>query len=128
MDGIITVRQPMSHIQKRQVFRWFVNGKGYATPTAAYKVLAKREMWEMVSKGKQGLLYDCYEDPTKHRDLVDSWYASHFPHTGSPECRKVCRHVEPNGKFHFKSCKSAQKQWIDRRVKEMREADGREGS
>lgn len=120
------------NVKKRQVSRWFVAGKGYSSSVRAYRAIAKRLMWEMVSKGKLPLLYK-EDDHKERRDLVDTWYGLIFRHTGSAKCRKMCRQwpgvLGHNGAFVFKSCKAAQEEWIEAKVKELREQDskGEEG-
>lgn len=138
------------HVERKQVYRWYVNGKGYGTRRSAYLFIAKRLLRNDVFGGEDFPLLDdrieeltkalpgyerdrCGEDNTtdeQKREIFhqawDELMAEKFPHGNHYWCtldfNGECRR-KTGTEFVFKSCRAAINQWLDAKVKELQAED-----
>lgn len=98
-------------VEKRIVSRWFLDGKGYATETAAYLAWAKRELngeiFDVAIPKMVGL------DSTEQ---IQAEFANHFP-----PCDAVCCQAYGGGRRAF--CNTARWKWLRAKAKELKDAD-----
>lgn len=143
----------MSHVTKRNVTRYYANGKGYASKMYAYKKLAiKRLRTEVFGEDYEFLepLRDKYESETPgytedfilpggnnltdqqrtdaFRRAWDNLMAERFPHDKSDSCICTCANGYPDIEskervFEFKSCKYAIDKWVEEKARELMAED-----
>ncbi len=139
----------MSKVVQRKVTRYYVKGKGYSTRRAAYMVLAKQMLFDLVLgpvhevpaelreeydemdpvcyAGRRNLL-GCHESEIK--DKIDELFARAFPHADCEgSVRPGCMSADPSdacvcaqtpqGAFRFTSCKWSQGRWLQEAVNRL---------
>lgn len=103
-------------VEKRIVSRWFVNGKGYATETAAYLAAAKEELSDAIrSRVRSSVAADDFliDDD---RNRFHEAFAEMFPNCDHPDdCVQYCW---PRG-----FCNAKRWEWLRAKAKELKEAD-----
>jgi hypothetical protein len=108
-------------VTKRKVSRWFVNGKGYATETAAYRSISTKQLKQLIWRDAVELHRK--EHPRENFIDLDSENSGNWIHRAymamfplpkpSPDCWFERNPIDFD----------ARKAWIDKRTKELMEED-----
>ena len=119
-------------ITHKKVSRWFYNGKGYATRSAAYKAWAKSLLLDLIYDNwrswNAGMMDEEQDDYEKRQvEHFDALAAVHFPHDESKECHQYCRTGEYNA-HAWKSCKGSMRRWISDKATELIESYAKEAT
>lgn len=99
-------------VVEKTVKRYYFDGKGYATKSAAYKSIARRELKEAVAEivKTKWKSVDVENDDERFRVYLEA-YATLFP----PHGKDVQSH-DSRGSFFCRKCR---KEWIKRRMEEL---------
>lgn len=108
-------------VTSKMVRRYYLDGKGYATKVAAYRVLAQREIAQtMADLCKHADLDEATE--TLQEKFVNPWFKEKFPHIPDPfneaYCANCWRRVSERA-----FCNTARHRYLTKRAKELMALD-----
>ena len=112
-------------VTARKVTRYYVNGRGYASKSAAYVAIAKSELVSAAQEAQANLSYPESEEAFK------AFFVGKFPVCAEGDCplkcftgRTACRCRDEQTGAQYKSyCNRLRWEWIRARAKELQTAD-----
>ena len=142
VEALKAAKRPL--VTERKVVRFFYSGKGSPTRRGAYAAIARgllldyvlgeqRERLDDYGPVFDGDAVDTAANEAASHQFIDALFAEKFPHTeqcNTPTARAFC--VRDEGyydgertvwSFRFKSCRRAQQEWLDAKVRELIEYD-----
>lgn len=102
-------------VEKRIVSRWFLDGKGYASETAAYLAWAKRELnLEILDVAIPEMI------GSDSKEKIHAEFVRRFPPCNYPGCEDC----HPSFRGHPRAfCNRSRWEWLRAKAKELRDAD-----
>ena len=98
-------------VERRQVYRWFTGGKGFHNETLAYRYLAKKELGKILQPKIDAILIRNHGDCCRSADITEK--------------REALAEMFPSRTDYYPFSQGAYRTWLEVKIKELQEADGK---